>query len=599
MVKLLKRKIFISYLVLVIIGISTTGLFVSQLTQSLYRHEVEQRLITAASLIEHQISQNLKKGQIIDFNLEAVAYADILRYSSLLEKNLEKLEPRITFIDYNGKVIGESDADFQSMENHLGRKEIKEAVNGGIGLDIRFSETLKMDFIYVAKPVKAAETVIRVSLPLTQLKNINRTIWLYSGIGILAGLALTMLLAVKFTSSLTLPVNELNIVSREISRGNYSKRASVKSDDELGQLAGTFNEMANELEKTVADLKDKNIKFDSIMNSMTNGFVAVDRKQKILLINEIACRFLDIDYDEDIIGKNLIDVIRNHKINKLLLQTVESNKSSVHEISISQPDEKTFRIYANPIKYPESSDSNSGGILSIMDITNIKKLEQIRTDFVSNVTHELKTPLTSIRGFVETLRSGAIDDGEVSDKFLEIIDIEAERLYMLINDILQLSEIETKQKDSNIATHDFGSIINEVFSILQGAADKKSIELSCNIEGSINITANRDRIKQMLINLIDNAIKYNVENGSVRVKAWKAEGRIVLSVKDTGIGIAQQHLTRIFERFYRVDKGRSRNMGGTGLGLSIVKHIVNLYNGDIKVESEPGKGTEFVIQLPA
>jgi len=388
------------------------------------------------------------------------------------------------------------------------------------------------------------------------------------------------------------------MVSREISRGNYSKRASVKSADELGQLAGTFNEMADELEKSMADLKDKNIKFDSIMNSMTNGFIAVDRKQRIILINEIACRFLEIEYDEDITGKNLIDVIRNHKINRMLQQTVESNESSTHEISISLPEEKIYRIYANPIKSMESSDSNSGGILSIMDITNIKKLEQIRTDFVSNVTHELKTPLTSIRGFVETLRSGAMDDSEVSDKFLEIIDIEAERLYMLINDILQLSEIETKQKDSNIATHDLESIINEVFSILQGAAGKKSIELTCKVESSISITANRDRIKQMLINLIDNAIKYNIENGSVRVKVWKAEGRIVLSVKDTGIGIAQQHLSRIFERFYRIDKGRSRSMGGTGLGLSIVKHIVNLYNGDIKVESEPGSGSEFIIQLP-
>ncbi len=594
----MKKKIFLSYLVLIVIGISTTGLFVSQLTQGLYRQEVEQRLKATASLMEREISEDIEKGQVMDFNLEAVAYAQILKNASFVEDFPQKLEPRITFINYSGEVIGESNTDFHNMENHLGRKEIIEAIDGGFGTDVRFSETLKMDFIYVATSIKAAQTVIRISVPLTQLKDIHRTIWIYSGIGILAGLALTILLAMKFSASLTLPVNELNMVSREISRGNYSRRVSIKSSDELGQLAGTFNEMAGELEKTMADLKDKNIKFDSIMNSMTNGFLAVDRKQKILLINEIACRFLDIDYDEGIPGKNLIDVIRNHKINKLLLETVEGNESSIHEISISLPEEKVYRIYANPIKSLESEGSNSGGILSIMDITNLKKLEQIRTDFVSNVTHELKTPLTSIRGFVETLRSGAIDDGEVSDKFLEIIDIEAERLYILINDILQLSEIETKQKDSNIATHDLGSIINEIFSILQGAADKKSIKLMCDIEDSISITANRDRIKQMLINLIDNAIKYNVEKGSVTVKAWKAEGRIVLSVKDAGIGIAQQHLARIFERFYRVDKGRSRNMGGTGLGLSIVKHIVNLYNGDIKVESEPGRGSEFIIQLP-
>lgn len=595
----MKKKIFFFYIILIIIGITTTALIVSELVQSLYKQEIEHKLTAAAALIEHQISKNLSEGQIIDYNQEAKEYVNLLSRMPYPGSSLEKTETRITFINYNGKVIGESNADYNKMENHLGRKEIKEAIESGFGKDIRFSSTLKMDFIYLALPIKAAKTVIRVSVPLTQLNRINQTIWFYSIIGILAGLLLTTLLALKFSSSLTYPVKELTLASKEISRGNYSRRAFVKSTDELGQLAGTFNEMAEELEKSVADLKDKNIKFDSIMNSMTNGFIAIDRRQKIILINEIACRFLGIEYEEGIIGKTLIDVIRTHKINKLLTETADSNKSSVQEISISLSDEKIYRIYANPIKSLEPQENNSGAIISIMDITNIKKLEQIRTDFVSNVTHELKTPLTSIRGFVETLRGGAINDSEVADKFLEIIDIEAERLYMLINDILQLSEIETRQKDSNIAKHDLGGIIEDVFSILQGAADKKNISLAFQADGNPLITANRDRIKQMLINLVDNAIKYNVDSGSVHVKAWKSEGRILISVKDTGIGIARQHLSRIFERFYRVDKGRSRSMGGTGLGLSIVKHIVNLYNGDIKVESEPGKGTEFLIQLPA
>lgn len=594
----MKKKIFIFYGILIILGISITSFFVSELAQSLYKQEVEQRLKTAAALIEHQISQKLDKGEKIDFNREAASYTGILNDASLLKVPVVNTESRVTFVDFTGKVIGESEADFHEIENQLGRKEIREAVNGAIGRDIRFSQTLKIDFLYVAIPMSTSRTAIRVSFPLTQLNKINQTIWFYSGIGILAGLVLTTLLALKFSVSLTQPINELISVSKEISLGNYSMRATIKSNDELGQLANTFNETAKKLEASVANLKDKNLKFDSIMNSMTNGFIAVDGKQKIILINAIACRFLGIEYEEGIIGRNLIEVIRTHQINSMLQQTVENNTSSVQEISLTSPEEKVFRIYANPIKSLELAGTNSGGILSIMDITNIKKLEQIRTDFVSNVTHELKTPLTSIRGFVETLRSGAINDVEVADKFLEIIDIEAERLYMLINDILQLSEIETKQKDTNIGTHDLRNIIEEVFSILQGAADKKKIILTYRVEGSPSITANRDRIKQMLINLIDNAIKYNAENGSVQVSAWKVEGRIVISVKDSGIGIDQQHLSRIFERFYRVDKGRSRSMGGTGLGLSIVKHIVNLYSGDIKVESEPGKGTEFLIQLP-
>jgi two-component system phosphate regulon sensor histidine kinase PhoR len=228
----------------------------------------------------------------------------------------------------------------------------------------------------------------------------------------------------------------------------------------------------------------------------------------------------------------------------------------------------------------------------------MKKLEQIRTEFVSNVTHELKTPLTSIRGFVETLRNGAIYDTSVAPRFLDIIDIEAERLTMLIIDILQLSEIENAKSDTNIEEHDLTGIIIEVLSILAPEADKKGVTLRSNAANKIIVRVNRNRIKQLLINLIENAIKYNKENGSVLVKAVKSEGSLALSVEDTGIGIEEEHLSRIFERFYRVDKGRSRSMGGTGLGLSIVKHIVNLYDGNISVESEPGKGTKFTIQLP-
>jgi two-component system phosphate regulon sensor histidine kinase PhoR len=305
----------------------------------------------------------------------------------------------------------------------------------------------------------------------------------------------------------------------------------------------------------------------------------------------------NIHTKDNIVGRKIIENIRNNQVNLLLRESIEKNVPLINEIIITSPDEKILRISTNPIKSKEDSDTNLGGIIFIQDITSIRKLEQIRTDFVSNVTHELKTPLTSIRGFIETLRSGAVNDKAVADRFLEIIDIEAERLYVLINDILQLSEIENKQKDINIGRHNLNSIVDETLSILQGVADKKNISLTSEIDKDLSIVANRDRIKQMLINLIENGIKYTLENGSVHVYAAKKAGKVLISVKDTGIGIPQEHLSRIFERFYRVDKGRSRNMGGTGLGLSIVKHIVNLYNGDIKVISTPGTGTEFIIRF--
>lgn len=585
-------------MVLVLIGISVTGFFVSEFEQRLYKNEVEQRLRLTAALIDHQMSDAIKNGEKVDLNQITKSYSEILSKSSTATGTALDKESRVTFVDYEGKVLGESDTNYQNMENHLHRKEIQEAIKGNIGEDIRVSKTLKMEFLYVAMPATSIKAILRVSVPLIQIEKINHTIWFYCIIGILTGFLLTSLLAWSFSTSVTKPVNELIGVSKQISGGNYTKRADVRSNDELGQLARTFNEMAEELDRTVADLTDKNIKFDSILNSMTNGFLAVDSSFRIILVNTIACQLFNIGDENAIIGVKLVEVVRNHMINELLAQTINKGISLTNEINIGVPGEKVFRVYTNPIRSRSNPGANTGGILTIHDITNLKKLEQIRTDFVSNVTHELKTPLTSIRGFVETLRGGAINDGDVAEKFLEIIDIEAERLYMLINDILQLSEIETRQMDTDLGRHNIKGIIEEVIAILHINAEKKKVSLKVDADERVNILVNRDRIKQMIINLVDNAINYNVENGSVTVTAFRVEGRLVITVKDTGIGIAQQHLSRIFERFYRVDKGRSRNMGGTGLGLSIVKHIVNLYNGDIKVESKPGKGTEFIIQLP-
>ncbi|MCR4435476.1 MAG: ATP-binding protein [Clostridiales bacterium] len=595
----MRRKIFLHYILLVIIGISITGYFTSQLAQKFYKQEVNEKLENTARMIQHQIAEDLSQGKKVDFNDAASKYAKVLNQSSSAGTAAGKEYSRVTFIDFDGKVLGESETSYQSMENHLTRKEIQEALQGKVGKDIRTSKTLNVQYLYVALPMESARVIIRVAMPLMQLQKIGQEIWNYTVIGILAGFMLTVLLALKFSSDITKPINELIHVSREISLGNYSKRVNVKSKDELGQLADSFNNMASRLEKIVSEMTDKNIKFDSIINSMTSGIIAVDNSYKTLLINSIAAEIFGIKHGPGTVGINILELVRNHQINRFLKETVEGNASLLKEITVSSPKNRVLRIYTSPIKSNSASNLNSGGIAVIQDITNIRKLEQIRTEFVSNVTHELKTPLTSIRGFIETLRSGAIHDREVSEKFLEIIDIEAERLYMLINDILQLSEIESKQKDSNIGTYNLKSIIAETISILEGVAEKKGVRLIDESDGSIEINANRDRIKQMFINLIDNGIKYNTENGSVTIKAFKGEGKVSISVKDTGIGIAPEHLPRIFERFYRVDKGRSRSMGGTGLGLSIVKHIVNLYNGDIKVSSELGKGTEFIIQLPA
>jgi two-component system phosphate regulon sensor histidine kinase PhoR len=599
----MRKKLLLYFIILIIVGMSVTGIFTTQHARNLYMDEVRDRIMTVAVLYDHEIAQMSGDGEKPDYDSLAKDYASIL--SANIPKAAKPdgnkdpfaFRPRITIINAKGKVLGESETDYSSMENHLGRKEVQQALSGAVGEAIRSSRTLKLDFLYIAIPSSLPDLIIRVSVPLGQLKKIDLQILLYSLAGMLTGLLLTALLAYRFASGISRPLKELTSAARDISGGNYSKRVTVRTHDELGQLAATFNDMAVKLDGTVTDLTDKNIKFDAILNSIMYSFIAVDQNLRIMLINSIAIKFFDIKQD-NIIGKRFVEVIRNHQLNEILQKTVDSNTSQVKELMLGSPESGIFNVHSSPVVAADSTGTNAGSIITIQDITAMKKLEQIRTEFVSNVTHELKTPLTSIRGFVETLRNGAIYVTSVAPRFLDIIDIEAERLTMLINDILQLSEIENAKSDTNIEEHDLTGIITEVLSILAPEADKKGVTLRSNAANKIIVKVNRNRIKQLLINLIENAIKYNKENGSVLVKAVKSEGSLTLSVEDTGIGIEDEHLSRIFERFYRVDKGRSRSMGGTGLGLSIVKHIVNLYDGNISVESEPGKGTKFTIQLP-
>lgn len=395
---------------------------------------------------------------------------------------------------------------------------------------------------------------------------------------------------------LTKPLKEITTLADEMTKGNFTSRIDIQLEQEFGSLVNSFNKIAKKIETNISDLDYKNIEIESIIDSISSGIIAVDRDHRIILINCAAFDILQIDHSKNLIGNKIFNHIRNNQINKLLSDTIEKNTYIEQEIVYMG--DIILSINTSPIKTSNELLENSGGIAFIQDITKLKKLEQIRTEFVSNVTHELKTPLTSIRGFIETLKKGSINDPKRAERFIDIIDIEAERLYLLISDILQLSEIEAKKTDSDISTVDFKELVYEVLEICQNIADEKNILLCNDIDSSLLVNANKNRMKQLLLNLVNNAIKYNVENGSVSVYARIEPGKVIFGVRDTGIGIEKEHMTRIFERFYRVDKGRSRDMGGTGLGLSIVKHIVQLYSGDIKLNSEIGKGSEFIIQLP-
>lgn len=513
----------------------------------------------------------------------------------------EKIDARITIVDTDGAVVAESDSNKDQMDNHLSRAEISQILKGGnIASSFRYSKTMKNYYQYVAVLVNTSDFkgVLRIATPLHEVQDIIIYMLMMIVIGILFGAVIAFLVAYFITKKLMKPIQELKDAAIKIAEGNYEDKIYISQKDEVGQLAEAFNNMSIKLKMNVWKLEHKNAELRSILSSMGNGLIVIDPEFRISLYNEQFLELLSVN-EKDVQGKLFYEVTRNLVVFELVEKCLDLSEMIVKEAKFSDlTGEKVFLIVANPIRSHSDYSHNLGVLLTIQDVTQMRKLENMRSDFVSNVTHELKTPLTSIRGFVDTLKNGAIEDEQVAMRFLDIIDIESERLAGLIDDILILSEIEAMVGEKNIHEYKLDEIIKEIVEILEPEAKNKSLEINMVLDESIKpYKCNKDRIKQLLINLIGNSIKYT-DKGHITVTLREEFKYVVIEVEDTGIGIEKKHISRLFERFYRVDKGRSRSMGGTGLGLSIVKHIVELYNGKIKVDSKVGEGTKMTVRLP-
>jgi len=435
------------------------------------------------------------------------------------------------------------------------------------------------------------------SMDMIAREKINQQLLYYIGASILFSLVSALLVGYRFIGKLMEPINQIIDTSKKIANGKFDRRVKVRSTDEIGELASNFNHMADHLEDTIVQLSDSNTKFKALLTSMINPIIAIDSNQHIILFNQSAEDLFKVNTN-DVLGKNILDVIENYSLDKQLIEVFTTNSKRI-ELNINQPESKILKIHTNPIQLDYDPIRTIGTVALIEDVTEIRRLEKMRSDFVTNVSHELKTPLTSITGFVETLKAGAIEDEKVTMRFLDIIEIETDRLKRLINDILTLSEIENMETKSIMHEISPGYTLNEVADFIRPIASSKGIELYTEIDLNLpSIYGNRDWFKQLVINVLDNAIKYTPTDGKVQLIAYEKYNNIIIIVKDTGIGIPKKDLSRLFERFYRVDKARSRKVGGTGLGLAIVKHIVLSFNGRIKVNSEEGKGTDFTVIIP-
>lgn len=494
---------------------------------------------------------------------------------------INKTNIRFTIINKDGKVTFDSFED-NDYKNYSEREEVQKAKVKGVGYSDRYSDTLKTDMIYCATKFKDG-TIIRSGVPESTIKIFYKgNMKYYIAVSIMV-LIFSIALAFKLVRIIVDPVKHLECVTSKIANGNLQTRVNISSNDELGQLGKTFNNMADQLQSKINEVLDKQSSLESILNCMQSGVIALDNDNKIITINPYAQIIFGINFD--VTGKFLTDCIEEKNIKNIL----EDESDNEVEIKIKKPVERFLKIKrANIIK----GYKRIGRVIAIQDITEMKRLENIRTQFVANVSHELKTPLTSIKGFAETLRY--VDDEKTKLKFLDIIDKESVRLTRLINDILVLSNLESAVVEE---MEEFlpDDIIDDVVNILSDQAMKKNIKLNFNRENVNYILGQKDKFFQVAINIIENAIKYSNEGATVNVRSYSSDGYYTFEVEDNGIGIPDEDIPRIFERFYRVDK--ARKSGGTGLGLAIVKHIVKSFAGTIEVYSKLNEGTKFVLKI--
>ncbi|HRI70758.1 MAG TPA: ATP-binding protein [Polyangium sp.] len=530
-----------------------------------------------------------------------------------LSDKLGKLaSARVTLVSREGVVLGDSQIDFGDLAttpNHAERTEIAAAMTTGSGHSARYSETLQHRMIYAAHRFDehpAHVAVVRLAVPLTDIDSAvtQARLFLIAGVG--AAIAAAILMSVFGAHLLTRPVRNLTQAALAMAEGDLEVHAPAQGTRETTELGRALNRLAKELLSAIEELRDERDLLASILDGMNEGVLVTDGDARIVLANR-ALRAMTL-VGEGTIGKSVIEVIRNPGLQQALDAAAKSDDAVVREVELSGilPRKLLVRVSKLPTRRDRqergsANQTTERGLIAVFhDVTDLRRLETIRTDFVANVSHELRTPITAISTSAETLLAGALSDPTEATEFVDVIDRHAKRLCQLVDDLLDLSKIESKNYRLTLVEQDVVPIVAHVARLLEEPVRKRRVELKIERPtGALLGRVDRRALEQVLMNLLDNAIKYAGEGAHIVLTSRaRPGGGVEISVTDDGPGISPAHLGRIFERFYRVDTGRSRELGGTGLGLSIVKHIVELMNGTIDVESQLGKGSTFTVRLP-
>ncbi|WKY43374.1 ATP-binding protein [Eubacteriaceae bacterium ES2] len=580
----MKKRLIVALTIVSIISILTCGIFATISYRDNYYENTRQRLIQDIDYVS---------GNLLSDFLETGNAQELEDFST-------STYIRMTVVEEDGTVLYDSLKDASELDNHRYRPEIVGAFNGEITSETRYSKTFTDDMLYVAAPYYNGDDqiigVIRLAMPLNALDTavfemINNIIFV-----LLATIIATLLLVTYFVNRELKPLEEVSTFAQKIATGKFGSELTMIREDEIGELVESLNQMSRQLKTFFDEMDHKNSELTSILSSMNHGVIAIDDENYIVHLNEAAKKLLSISNQDDLSGKNILEVYRESFMYDLMVKLDETGMDK-ERFESRLNDNQIIRVSVNPMI--ENKSEITGHIIVLEDITLVKNLEKMRRDFVANVSHELKTPITTIKGFIETIQENDIRDQETLDRFYNIIFEESNRLSRLVSDILVLSQLENsqgiKKEEALLNIHDE---VHQIFDLLGIGARVKGIELLISGKDDIKICFKPDEFRQMMINLVDNGIKYSDPNGKIEVHVDETDDHVAITVSDQGYGIPKKDIDRIFERFYRVDKSRSKEKGGTGLGLAIVKHIIINNNGTIRVESQVGTGTTFYLSFP-
>jgi two-component system phosphate regulon sensor histidine kinase PhoR len=578
-------QLFPSFVVVTALSLAAVTWYATSSLRDFYQGEVRADLEARARLLEEQV----------------LACLDTRAVDALCKDLGKRSATRITVILKSGKVVGDSEEDPAEMENHAtpDRPEVVAALGGTVGTARRHSATLDKNMMYLAIPLKRGDAVIgtvRTALPLTAidatLEGVHRRLaWAGLAVGVVAAL-----LSMWISRRVSKPLGEMKRGAEGFARGELDSRLAVPETEELASLAEAMNQMATQLGERLRTITEQRNEQEAILASMVEGVLAVDTEERLISINRAAAQMLAVDLPAPE-GRSIQEAVRNVALQRFVARTLSEPGPTEGEVVLTGDREVVLQAHGAALR--DVQGHRTGAVIVLNDVTRVRRLENVRRDFVANVSHELRTPITSVKAAVETLLDGALSSPDDARRFAGIIAKQVDRLNALIEDLLLLSRIEQdKEPGISLERSELGHILQSAVQTCSAKAAEKSVSVAVQCRDDLAATVNPPLLEQAVVNLVDNAVKYSEPGSLVEVTATGSGQEILIAVTDRGCGIEKEHLSRIFERFYRVDKARSRKLGGTGLGLAIVKHIAQAHHGQVTVESTPGQGSVFTIHLP-